>query len=165
MDGTKDFLDKNGEFTVNIALIHNRRPRLGVVYAPALNHCWWASHRNGAYKDGIKIKNKSKRRYLLGLDSRHHQSKETHKFFKLNNIKNVSQIGSSLKMCKVAEGAADIYPRLNGTKEWDTAASQIILYEAGCSLVTYPGKEPLYYNKNELKNPYFVAFRNGINWK
>lgn len=165
LDGTKDFLDENGEFTVNISLIRNRRPQIGVIFAPALNECWWASKGMGAYKDGIKLKNKSKRKHLIGLDSRHHQSKDTQLFFKVNNIRNVNYIGSSLKMCKVAEGKADIYPRLNGTKEWDTAASEVILDEAGCSMVTYPDREPLVYNKHELKNPYFVAFRDGLKWK
>ena len=86
LDGTKDFLTKNGEFTVNIALVKNRVPVLGVIYAPAIDDCWWSSKGKGSYKNGDKILNSSKRKKLIGLDSRHHQSEQTTKFFKNNHI-------------------------------------------------------------------------------
>ena len=165
LDGTKDFLTKNGEFSVNIALIKNRVPILGVVYAPAIDDCWWASKGKGSYKNGVKISNSSKRKKLLGLDSRQHQTKATSNFFKKNNINNIIKSGSSIKMCKIAEGAADIYPRLNGTKEWDTAAAEIILNEADCTMLSYPKRSRLKYNKKDLNNPFFVAFKNGLDWK
>ena len=165
LDGTKDFLEKNDEFTVNISLINDRKPYIGVIYAPASNECWWGLRGAGAYKDGIKIVNQSPRKNLIGLDSRHHQTKATNQFFNINNISNINLIGSSLKMCRIAEGAADIYPRLNGTKEWDTAASEVILIESGCSILTYPERKKLLYNKRELSNPFFIAYRNGIVWK
>lgn len=165
LDGTKDFLQKNDEFTVNIALISNERPILGVVYAPALDECWWSEKNKGSFKDGSIILNRSKRKRLIGYDSRQHQTKETKNFFKLNNIVDIKQAGSSLKMCKLAEGKADIYPRLNGTKEWDTAASEIILEEASCSMLSYPDRNQLIYNKKDLRNPFFVAFRNRLEWE
>ena len=85
--------------------------------------------------------------------------------FKNNSIKKVVQYGSSLKLCKLAEGEIDIYPRLNGTKEWDTAAPDILLSEASCSLVSYPDRENLAYNKLKIANPFFVASRNGLRWQ
>ena len=91
---------------------------------------------------------------MIGLDSRHHQTEETNQFFISNNITHIDLVGSSLKMCKIAEGIADIYPRLNGTNEWDTAASEIILFEAGCSIVSYPERKKLLYNKRDLINYY-----------
>ena len=137
LDGTKDFLDKNDEFTVNICLIKNRIPYLGVVYAPALKDYWYAVKGHGAYKNDERIFNRSNRTKLIGSDSRHHSTIETKNFFKRNNIIKILKFGSSLKFCKLAEGEIDIYPRLNGTKEWDTAASDIILEESGCMMLCY----------------------------
>ena len=165
LDGTKDFIEKNGEFTINIALINKHRPILGVVYIPALDLTYWAELGKGAYKNGVHIYNKSNRKNLIGADSHFHSTNETRKFFRRNNIENVVQYGSSLKLCKLAEGEIDIYPRLNGTKEWDTAAADIILNEAGCSLVSYPYRKKLVYNKKTFKNPFFIAYRNGIRWQ
>ena len=165
LDGTKDFIEKNDEFTVNIALINNHRPVLGVVNVPALGITYWAEKGEGAYKNGKRIINKSNRKNLIGSDSRFHSTKETKKFFKNNSIKKVVQYGSSLKLCKLAEGEIDIYPRLNGTKEWDTAAPDILLAEAGCSLVSYPDRKNLVYNKLKIENPFFVASRNGLSWQ
>ena len=165
LDGTKDFIVKNGEFTINIALIDQQRPILGVINIPALGLTYWAESSKGAYKNGSKIFNKSNRKNLIGADSRFHSTNETRKFFKKNNIEKVVKYGSSLKLCKLAEGKIDIYPRLNGTKEWDTAASEIILQEAGCSLVSYPHKRSLVYNKAKVTNPFFVASRNELSWQ
>jgi len=165
LDGTKDFLEQNGEFTVNIALIEHGHPVIGVVFAPVLNQCWWAQKGNGAFKDKVRMKNKITRKNWIGTDSRHHSSNETVEFFKRNNIQNIQCYGSSLKMCKVAEGEVDIYPRLNGTKEWDTAAAEIILLESKCHIQSFPERKPLKYNKKNLKNPFFVACRQGVNWK
>jgi len=165
LDGTKDFIEKNDEFTINIALIDKQRPILGVINIPALDLTYWAESGKGTYKNGRKVFNKSNRKNLIGTDSRFHSTNETKEFFKRNSIKKVTQYGACLKLCKLAEGEIDIYPRLNGTKEWDTAASEVILNEAGCSMVSYPDREYLIYNKNELKNPYFVAFRDGLDWQ
>jgi len=165
LDGTKDFIEHNNEFTVNIALIKDSRPILGVIYAPALNQCWWAKKGMGAYKDNKKIFNNSKRKNIISSDSRFHSTKETLSFLKKNKINKVIKFGSSLKLCKLAEGKIDIYPRLNGTKEWDTAASDIILHESGCSMVNYITKKKLKYNKRVFQNPFFIAYRNGLKWK
>ena len=165
LDGTKDFIEKNGEFTINIALIDKQRPILGVINIPALDLIYWAELGKGAYKNGRKVFNKSNRKNLIGTDSRFHSTNETREFFKRNNIRKVIQYGSCLKLCKLAEGEIDIYPRLNGTKEWDTAAADIILNEADCSLVSYPFRKKLVYNKKTFNNPFFIAYRNGIRWR
>ena len=165
LDGTKDFIEKNDEFTVNIALIDHNRPVLGVINVPAFGITYWSEKGDGAYKNGKRIYNKSNRKNPIGADSRFHSTDETREFFKRNILKKVAQNGACLKLCKLAEGEIDIYPRLNGTKEWDTAASEVILDEAGCSMVSYPDREYLIYNKKELKNPYFIAFRDGLDWQ
>jgi 3'(2'), 5'-bisphosphate nucleotidase len=165
LDGTKEFINHNPEFTVNIALIKNGRPVIGVVYSPVLNNCWWASKNCGAYKDGKRIFNNVNRLNMIGVDSRFHSNKQIESFFVRNNIHEIKSYGSSLKMCRIAEGIADIYPRLNGTMEWDTAASEIILYESGCEILSWPNRSLLQYNKPNLTNPYFVACRQGFKWK
>ena len=165
LDGTKDFIEKNDEFTINIALIDKQRPILGVINIPALDLTYWAESGKGTYKNGRKVFNKSNRKNLIGTDSRFHSTNDTREFFKRNNIKKVVQYGSCLKLCKLAQGEIDIYPRLNGTKEWDTAAADIILNEADCSLVSYPFRKKLVYNKKTFKNPFFIAYRNGIRWR
>ena len=165
LDGTKDFIEKNNEFTVNIALIDHNRPVLGVVNVPALGITYWAEKGVGAYKNGKRIYNKSNRKNPIGADSLFHSTKKTKDFFKNNSIEKVVRYGSSIKLCKLAEGEIDIYPRLNGTKEWDTAAPEIILVEAGCSLVSYPDRKFLVYNKLKIANPFFVASRNGLSWQ
>ena len=165
LDGTKDFIEKNDEFTINIALIDKQRPILGVINIPAFSLTYWAESGKSAYKNGSRIFNKSNRKNLISADSRFHSTNETKEFLKRNNIETVVKYGSSLKLCKLAEGEIDIYPRLNGTKEWDTAASEIILQEAGCSLVSYPYKRKLLYNKINLTNPFFVASKTGLSWQ
>ena len=165
LDGTKEFINHNPEFTVNIALIKNGRPVIGVVYSPVLNNCWGASKGCGAYKDGKRIFNNVNRPNTIGVDSRYHSNKQTQSFFVKNNIHEIKSYGSSLKMCRIAEGSADIYPRLNGTMEWDTAASEVILYESGCEILSWPDKSLLQYNKSDLTNPYFVACKKGFEWK
>jgi 3'(2'), 5'-bisphosphate nucleotidase len=124
LDGTKEFVKKNGEFTVNIALIHKDTPVLGVVYAPALDMCYWAKKGKGAFKDGQKlpIKTVHQRNTYKIVASRSHMSDETQAFIDAIDTqkeKELISIGSSLKICLVAEGEADIYPRLGPTMEWD----------------------------------------------
>ncbi|MDF1883730.1 3'(2'),5'-bisphosphate nucleotidase CysQ [Sulfurimonas sp. SAG-AH-194-C21] len=135
LDGTKDFIQKNGEFTINIALIENHFSVLGVVYVPVTNDVYYATKNNGAFKNHKKIYNNSCRQRLIGTDSNFHSTDQTKEFFKKHNIKEIRKYGSSLKICKLAEGDLDVYPRLNGTKEWDTAASHIIANEANCKLI------------------------------
>ncbi len=164
LDGTKDFIAKNGDFTINIALIKNNKPILGVVYVPISNDVYYASKGHGAFKNGIKIYNNSNREELIGTDSNFHSTQETEDFFKKNKIKKIKKFGSSIKICKLAEGDLDIYPRLNETKEWDTAATHIIANEAGCTLVDIETGDELVYNKINIKNNFFIASRNNLEY-
>ena len=135
LDGTKEFVKRNGEFTVNIALIYKKNPVLGVVYSPVLNVCYWAKSNEGAFKDGKKLPLKTKRQqnvYKI-VASRSHMSSETKDFIEAidtDKEKEIISIGSSLKICLVAEGEANIYPRLGTTMEWDTAAAHAIVNES-----------------------------------
>ncbi len=164
LDGTRDFIAKGGGFTVNIALIINDKPVLGVVYAPAVKLTYWAEKGRGAFKNGKKIFNSSKRKNLIGADSIFHSTKETLEFFKRYHIKTIRKYGSALKLCRLAEGKIDVYPRFNGTKEWDTAAGHIIANEAGCNLIDVSSGQELTYNKENIKNNYFVASRMDLNF-
>ena len=164
LDGTKEFVKKNGEFTVNIALIHRDTPVLGVVYAPALDICYWAKQDEGAFKDGQKLplKTAGQRNTYKIVASRSHMSDETQAFIDTIDTqkeKELISIGSSLKICLVAEGEADIYPRLGPTMEWDTGAAHAVVCEAGFTLNRYNnstfGKH--LYNKNNLLNDWFVV--------
>jgi 3'(2'), 5'-bisphosphate nucleotidase len=162
LDGTKDFIAKNGEFTINIALIESGKPILGVVYIPVTGDVYYASKDNGAYKNGFKIFNNSKREDLIASDSIFHSTQMTQDFLKKNGIKKIKKFGSSLKICKLAEGVIDLYPRLNGTKEWDTAAVHIIANEAGCKVIDITTNKELVYNKESIKNNFFIASRNDL---
>ena len=165
LDGTKDFIAKNGEFTINIALIEKNKPILGVVYIPITDEVYYAEFKKGAFKNGTRIFNSSKREKLIATDSNFHSTQDVQDFFRKFNIQNVIKYGSSIKICKLAEGTIDVYPRLNGTKEWDTAASHIIANEAGCKLLDIITKEELVYNKKDFKNNYFIASRNNLKFE
>ena len=110
------------------------------------------------------MEDKSNRKNLVGADSRQNSSVLTKLFIKDNNITKVSKIGSSLKLCFLAEGLIDVYPRFNGTKEWDTAAAHIICKEAGCKIIDVKSKKELNYNKETIKNNFFIASRNDLNF-
>jgi 3'(2'), 5'-bisphosphate nucleotidase len=165
LDGTKEFVKKNDEFTVNIALIYKDTPVLGVVYAPALDVCYWAKQGEGAFKDGQKLPLKAvvQRSTYKIVASRSHMSNETQEFIdaiETSKEKELISIGSSLKICLVAEGEADIYPRLGATMEWDTGAAHAIASEASCSLIKYTKnntKEKYIYNKKNLLNDWFIV--------
>lgn len=169
LDGTKEFVKKNGEFTVNIALIHKDTPVLGVIYAPALEILYYAQKEKGVFK---QEKNKKPQRLpiykhtnndtLKFIVSKSHYNQET-KYF-VNNLKSqykktieFIRIGSSLKLCLIAEGKADIYPRLAPTMEWDIAAGQAVVEQAGGEIVEFKTQTPLKYNKQNLLNPWFVT--------
>lgn len=162
LDGTKDFLVKNNQFTVNIALVENNKPILGVVLIPAENLCYYAEKGKGAYKNGGIIYNKSARTELIGSDSNFHSTEETIAFYEKHNIKNIKRYGSALKFCKLAEGEIDIYARLNGTMEWDTAAGHIIMNEAGCKIIDIETKKEIIYNRKNLVNNFFIACRKDL---
>lgn len=165
LDGTKDFISKNGQFTINIALIENFKPILGVVFIPVTKDVYHAEFKKGAFKNGKKIYNSSRRKKLIATESKFHSTQSNVEFFKKFKIQNILKYGSSLKICKLAEGLVDVYPRLNGTKEWDTAASHIIANEAGCKLIDIVSNEELVYNKKDFKNNFFIASRNDLRFK
>jgi len=165
LDGTKEFVKKNGEFTINIALIHKKNPVLGVVYSPVLNVCYWAKSNEGAFKDGKKLplKTKKQRDVYKIVASRSHMSTETKDFIKsidTDKEKEVISIGSSLKICLVAEGEANIYPRLGPTMEWDTAAAHAIVNESDGLFSRYIDNSAHLYNKKNLLNDWFVVTSN-----
>ncbi|PHS79065.1 MAG: 3'(2'),5'-bisphosphate nucleotidase [Rhodospirillaceae bacterium] len=161
LDGTKEFISKNGEFTVNIALIDAGSPVLGVVHAPALGQTYLGSpHGAFADLDGNGPKQIHCRpapaKGLTALVSRNHKTPETVTFLEDFKIAKEMSAGSSLKFCHVARGAADLYPRLGRTMEWDTAAGHAVLVAAGGSVTNLDG-QPLMYGKPGLDNPHFVA--------
>ena len=166
LDGTKEFIKKNDEFTVNIALIHNQKSIAGVVYAPVLDLMYYAIRGEGSYiiQDNEQVEisaNKYKKSdsNLRVVCSRSHLNEETKALVnKYNEAKLISK-GSSLKFLIIAEGDAELYPRLAPTMEWDTAAAHIILTEAGGKMYQPDGSDILY-NKNNLLNPHFIATAN-----
>lgn len=166
LDGTKEFVNRNGEFTVNIALIEDRRPVLGVVYVPLPGLIYYAAAGQGAFKqqgDGAARAIRP-RRFNGGkpivVASRSHAGKETEAFLKNVGEHDIVSMGSALKLCLVAEGAADVYPRLGPTMEWDTAAAQCVVETAG-GRVTDLDRRPLVYNKPDLHNPWFIVSGTG----
>jgi 3'(2'), 5'-bisphosphate nucleotidase len=165
LDGTKEFIKKNGEFTVNIALINEGAPVLGVMGVPAQDFACYAHQGGGAYKiqDGKSTRLLASQFSLnqSGLKlvaSRSHLNEATQHFAnQFDQVEFVSR-GSALKFLIIAEQQADIYPRLAPTMEWDTAAAHCILEEAGGLVIRHDNREPLRYNKQNLLNPHFVAF-------
>ena len=167
LDGTKEFIKRNGEFTVNIALVKGQQPVMSVVLAPVLKEMYWAVRGEGAFliKDGqttqLTANHFTMKDDGLGVVcSRSHLNQETQDF--IDNLKNPVKVntGSSLKFLILAKGEAHVYPRIAPTMEWDTAAAQMILEAAGGKVVRFDNGEPLLYNKENLLNPYFVAYGN-----
>jgi 3'(2'), 5'-bisphosphate nucleotidase len=166
IDGTKEFIKKNGEFTVNIALIENGNPILSVVGVPAQNIIFYAEHGKGAFKIENNITTKLMATTVSEdtiriVGSRSHQTPELIAFVeeqkeKYPNVEFVAA-GSSLKFCLIADGKADIYPRLGPTMEWDTAAGHLVATEAGTEVVIWNTKSKLTYNKENLLNPFFIV--------
>lgn len=178
IDGTKEFIKRNGEFTVNVALIHNNIPVLGVVYAPATMELYFAEYGMGAFKiesisdfdqlenapliDLSKSNQNLPKTFTLVL-SKSHMNQETEDY--VNKMKKKYSLvaskffGSSLKICKVAEGYAHCYPRFGPTMEWDTAAAHAVATYAGCKMFSVQKLKPLSYNKENLLNPFFIVSR------
>ena len=181
LDGTKEFIKRNGEFTVNIAYVKDGRPEAGVIYIPARHELYFGSVGDGAYKitdicqlpsDGTldSLKDTAVRLPLDGgghdgfvvVASRSHLNAETEAYIeemkrKHGDVRTVSR-GSSLKLCLVAEGVADVYPRFAPTMEWDTAAGHAIAAATGvCEVVRADDGRPLTYNKADLHNPWFIV--------
>lgn len=164
LDGTREFIKRNGEFTVNIALIHDGRVELGVVYVPVMKLAYYACAGGGAYKqaDGaaperIRVRALNNGAVVV-VGSRSHSGDSLLRFLDKLGEHELVSMGSALKSCLVAEGKADIYPRLGPTSEWDTAAAQCVVEEAG-GRVTGLDMQPLRYNtKDSLLNPHFFVF-------
>jgi 3'(2'), 5'-bisphosphate nucleotidase len=165
LDGTKEFIKRNGEFTVNIALIENNSPVLGVVYAPVLETTYFAD-QSGAYKiigqtgsaEKIQVKPRVEDETWKVVGSRSHAGDSLKAYLEELGEHEMVSMGSSLKLCLVAEGAAHVYPRLGPTSEWDTAASHAVVNAAGGAVVKAENGEPLEYNtKDSLLNPFFIV--------
>ncbi|MDP2891193.1 MAG: 3'(2'),5'-bisphosphate nucleotidase CysQ, partial [Bacteroidota bacterium] len=176
LDGTKEFIKRNDEFTVNIALIQNGQPIAGVIYAPVAGVLYAGISEAGAYKhlnpdenctfhsmqlSGIKLPEKTERSEFVIVVSRSHMNQKTKEYIETireeHESVRVINMGSSLKMCMVAEGTANIYPKLGTTMEWDTAAGHAILKASGKNIFLTDLKTEIRYNKENLQNPHFIA--------
>ena len=164
LDGTKEFIKKNGEFTVNIALIKNGSPIMGVVYAPVLDKTWYGMINHGSYL----IRNNKKHKKIavskpgdettLVVSSRSHSNNsKLEKFLKQFKKYELIKMGSSIKMCLVADGSAHLYPRFGPTMEWDTGAAHAIVKYAGGNIYNIDTNKELLYNKKNLLNPGFIV--------
>jgi 3'(2'), 5'-bisphosphate nucleotidase len=167
LDGTKEFIKRNGEFTVNIALIEDGRPVLGVVHVPVTGVTYYGCEGRGAFRQDKDGPAQPIRVRALGpgpvavVGSRSHRGDSLNAFLEKLGDHEMVSMGSSLKFCLVAEGRADIYPRLGPTSEWDTAAAQAVVEQAG-GQVTDLDLQPLRYNtKDSLLNPFFLVFGDG----
>jgi len=172
LDGTREFVKRNGEFTVNVALIDNGVPLLGVVFAPALSHLCFAAAGEGAYMraaNGQDIRLDSRRpapRPLRVAASRSHRDARTQALLDRLGEREEVGLGSSLKFCRIAEGRIDFYPRFGPTSEWDTAAAQCVLEEAGGIVIDTQGQRLSYNQKASLINPDFLALGDpALNWR
>ena len=165
LDGTKEFIGKTDEFTVNIALIEHHKPILGVVFAPILKQMYWAEVGGKAmYQLGEKepeiIRVNNNRDPIVTVSRRHGSKEKMQQLLRKIGKHQMLLCGSSLKICLVASGQADIYPRFGPTSEWDTAAGQCILAAAGGGLTDFMGNALSYNQKDSLINPEFVAINN-----
>ena len=177
VDGTKEFIKRNGEFTVNIALVRHGRVAGGVVFAPVLGHAYVGVMGEGAWRlevsAGVDVEsawntrvslpvNAGKRAFTV-VASRSHMSPETQAYVEeaksIHGEVNLISKGSSLKLCMVAEGTADAYPRFAPTMEWDTAAGQAVCEAAGCEVIDQNTGEPMRYNREDLLNAWFLVSR------
>ena len=176
IDGTKEFIKRNGEFTVNIALIKDQRPLIGVIFVPVTGVLYFSSSEIGAFKISVNLDDYNVEALLTKADklplqredktftivaSRSHMSPETESYVQEMRDKhgavNLISKGSSLKLCMVAEGQADCYPRFAPTMEWDTAAGQAICEHAGFEVLDWKTKESMLYNREELLNNWFLV--------
>jgi len=183
LDGTKEFIKRNGEFTVNIALIHKNKPILGVIYIPVIEELYFSLDKIGAYKInkitlakvhrlnidelinmGMQLPINQRKKKFTIVGSRSHMTKNTEEFIaklqeKYGDVEMIFK-GSSLKFCLMAEGLADIYPRFSPTMEWDTAAGHAIALGAGLKVIKHDKTNLLEYNKKNLLNPWFIVILN-----
>ena len=177
LDGTKEFVKRNGEFTVNIALIHQQQAIMGVIYVPVKDVLYFGAQDIGAFKvedfrqksqhpiedwciQDNRLPKSFKRNYTV-VGSRSHMSPETEEFIdqkrKEHGTIDMISVGSSLKLCMVAEGKADVYPRFAPTMEWDTAAGQAIVEAMGGKVIDWNAKQVMKYNRKNLLNDWFLV--------
>jgi len=177
LDGTKEFINRRGDFTVNIALVENGVPTRGVVYAPARQRMFWTNadgqsvEESGAFDAAavgattpITVRDVNNDA-LLVVASKSHRDEATDAYINKYAVEDSRSAGSSLKFCLVATGEADLYPRLGRTMEWDTAAGQAVLQGAGGQVVRFDDHTPLAYGKAGYENPFFIALAPGVNLK
>ena len=169
LDGTKEFIKRHGEFTVNIALVENGVPTLGVVYAPAIGRLFYTNENGqtveelGAHHVGqigetnVLSVNAVDNSALTVVASKSHRDQATDDYISRYQVKDITGAGSSLKFCLVASGEADFYPRLGRTMEWDTAAGHAVVLGAGGQVLHFDTHVPLMYGKNGFENPFFVV--------
>ena len=162
LDGTREFIGRNGEFTVNVALVQGGRVELGVVHAPALARSYYACAGAGAFRSdrgepGRPIRVAKRTGPVRVVGSRSHRGDSLDAFLARIGPHEFVEVGSSLKLCLVAEGAADVYPRLGTTCEWDTAAGQCVLEQAGGQVLTLDGRPLVYNAREQVENPHFVG--------
>ena len=166
LDGTKEFIKRNGEFTVNIALIEDKIPKFGVIYIPVSNEIYWGLENHGSYyqkniheKKRIQV-SEITHNPLRIITSRSHENIIPQSFLDQIGNPEIINKGSSLKFCLIAAGEADIYPRLGPTSEWDTAAGEAIVKYAGGYVTTMKGDQILYNKKESFINPNFLVSSN-----
>lgn len=174
LDGTKEFIHRRGDFTVNIAYVENGVPTMGVVYAPAKGRLFITDEHGKSFEEigpfddnkvGVRNSinvNTPDTDKLIVVASKSHRDQATDDYINKYNVADMRSAGSSLKFCLVATGEADFYPRLGRTMEWDTAAGQAVLQGAGGLVVRFDNHEPLTYGKNIFENPFFIAYAPGI---
>ncbi len=174
LDGTKEFVQRRGDFTVNIAYVENGVPRLGVVYAPARGRLFYTTadgrsvEETGPFGDEpgqvvpIGVNPIPDNRGLMVVASKSHRDAATDDYIARYAVRDMASAGSSLKFCLVATGEADLYPRLGRTMEWDTAAGDAVLRGAGGEVVRFDDHTPLAYGKPGFENPFFIAFAPGV---
>ncbi|WP_299139685.1 3'(2'),5'-bisphosphate nucleotidase CysQ [uncultured Tateyamaria sp.] len=177
LDGTKEFVHRRGDFTVNIALVEGGVPTRGVVYAPAKGRMFFTlADGQSVEESGALDKNEmgevtpinvaqSDNSALMVVASKSHRDQATDDYINKYNVKDMKSAGSSLKFCLVATGEADIYPRVGRTMEWDTAAGHAVLTGAGGKVVRFDNHETLMYGKDTYANPFFIAYAPGVELK
>ena len=177
LDGTKEFINRRGEFTVNIAFVENGVPTRGVVYAPARERLFYTNASGESveeagpflkYEVGPQMKvavSSPDNAALLVVASKSHRDQATDDYISKYAVSDMKSAGSSLKFCQIATGEADIYPRLGRTMEWDTAAGHAVLIGAGGAVIRFDDHKSLKYGKSDYANPFFIAHAPGVDLK
>ena len=177
LDGTKEFVNRRGDFTVNIAYVYEGAPVRGVVYAPAKNRLFYTDAGGNAVEEmgpfakdtvgevkPIRVTTPDNNA-LMVVASKSHRDQATDDYIAKYNVKDMTSAGSSLKFCLVATGEADLYPRVGRTMEWDTAAGHAVMVGAGGDVVRFDNHQPLRYGKEGFANPFFIAYAPGVDLK